>query len=148
MDRNRNARQDGQSFIECVEKYFPWEHVSVADGEHRPSNQISQIAARELYEVFRNPLVHSGGVVAKRYGRRVAFIAHPYPGVATYKENETRIAEICKLDSYKNQRLLDIMADKSVVHTHPLYWCTRKMIEAFAADVSVQASIAERMGYT
>jgi hypothetical protein len=42
--------------------------------------------------------------------------------------------------------LIELGAFSSTVHTRPLYWCTRKMIEAFAADADVQRDIAKNLG--
>jgi hypothetical protein len=43
-------------------------------------------------------------------------------------------------------KLIELEAFSSTVHTRPLYWCTRKMIEAFAADPDVQRDIASNIG--
>jgi hypothetical protein len=36
---------------------------------------------------------------------------------------------------------------EALLFTRPLYWSTRKMIEAFAADLDVQADIANNHGF-
>lgn len=143
---NKNTRKDSESFVTCVEKFFPWGHIKVLDGEHRPARDLPGIAAKELYSVFRNPLVHSGGVVGKGHFHRSPAIMHPFPGLSA-AENAQKIADLCSLGSYQGQVLLEIRAERSIVHTHPLYWCTRKMIEAFAADSFVEADIKKNMGY-
>ena len=143
---NKNTRKDSESFVACVERYFPWGHIKILDGEHRPARDLPGIAAKELYSVFRNPLVHSGGVTGKGHFHRSPAIMHLFPGLSP-AENAKIISDLCSLSSYHGQVLLEIGAERSIVHTRPLYWCTRKMIEAFAADPLVETDIKRNMGY-
>lgn len=143
---NKNTKKDAASFVACVETHFPWDDIGILDGEHRPARDLPSIAAKELYSVFRNPLVHSGGVIGKGHLHRSPAIMHPFPGFSA-AENARRISDLCWLESFQGQVLLEIQAERAIVHTHPLYWCTRKMIEAFAADSSVEADIKKNMGY-
>jgi hypothetical protein len=139
---------DKTRFVECVKQFMPWEHVTIRDDQHRPVKQRREAAAEEFYKTFRNPLVHAGGVRGAWHFSgvidnwyRAPQIAHVFPGLASWQENEKAIAELCDLNSYAGQNLLEMGAASSIVHTRPLYWCTRKMIEAFAADLGVQRDI-------
>jgi len=153
LDANRKdktAKSDRDAFIECVETYFPWGNVAVLDDKHRPKAELPKLAATELYEVFRNPLVHAGGMTSKPWfkGRtddffRTPKIDHTLPGLATPHENEAVIADYCNA-TLSGDVLLKMEAFQSIVYSRPLYWCTRKMIENFAADAAVQDDIASR----
>ena len=138
--RNKNAKGDRVSFVSCVEQYFPWDHVTVADDQHRRIDEQRRAAAEELYAGFRNPLVRSGGVVGK--GHRICKVVHSLPGFASFQENEAIVSSLCNRSTLHGQRLLEMTAAFSAVHTQPLYWCSRKMIEAFAADPIVQTDVA------
>jgi hypothetical protein len=95
----------------------------------------------ELYKVFRNPLVHwaesrAGATVWR--GRQmvphrqdISSIPGPSP-----QENERTIEDYCNT-ILSGETLIALETLSSTVHTRPLYWCTRKMIEAFTADPAV-----------
>jgi hypothetical protein len=139
LQRNKNSEPDGKSFIQCVSTYFPWEHVTILDDQHRDETTKHAVAAEQLYGVFRNPLLHCGGVVAKGFPR--AKTCHICPGRETFEESEADIVELCGYSTLSRQVLLDMQVECSIVYTRPLYWCARKLIEAFAADPTVQADI-------
>lgn len=139
LSKNKNSVRDRTAFIDCVRTYFPWEHVSIVDDQYRDEASKRAAASEQLYDLFRNPLVHCGGIVAKGFRRGES--SHVIPGRATFQENEADIVEICNLVSYEGQVLMRMRFDATRVYTRPLYWCARKMIEAFAADPAVQADI-------
>jgi hypothetical protein len=148
--KDRAAKSDRDAFIETVETFFPWGNVTIEDDKYRPKGEMPKLAALELYEVFRNPLVHVGGMTSKPWfkGRaddffRTPKISHTFPGLATPRENEAVIADYCK-ETLCGDVLLRMEAFQSIVYSGPLYWCTRKMIENFAADPQVQQDIASR----
>ena len=148
--KDRTAKSDKDAFVETVETFFPWGNVTVEDDRHRPKTQLPSLAAKELYEVFRNPLVHAGGMTSKPWfkGRPDDFfrspkIIHTVPGLATPHENEAIIASYCGI-TLCGDVLLKMEAFQSTVYSRPLYWCTRKMIENFAADPAVQRDITAR----
>jgi len=150
---NKKARGDRAAFVQCVGTFFPWDHVTVSDDQHRTASERRKAAADELYDVFRNPLVHSGGVTGKSHlsgiignWHRVPQINHSFPGLASPHDNEKEIANLCGMATYSGQTLIALAATASMVYTRPLYWCTRKMIEAFAADPDVQRDIATNLG--
>src|SRR5262249_37181949 len=140
------------AFTECVSKFFPWDRVTIEDDQHRPIGKRREAAAAELYDVFRNPLVHSGGVTSKPHLSGVAGdwyrtpkIIHVFPGLASPEENEHTVADYCAA-TLNGDILIKLEAFSSTVYTRPLYWCTRRMIEAFAADPDVQSDVASNMG--
>ena len=148
---NKKRGGDRAAFTACVLRFFPWHHVTIADDQHRPKNELPKLAADELYDVFRNPLVHSGGVTGRAHlsgaiakWHRTPKIAHVFPGLSP-QENERAIEDYCNA-TLSGDRLIELEAFSSTVHTRPLYWCTRKMIEAFAADPDVQRDIASKVG--
>ena len=98
--KDTTAKSDRDAFVECVETFFPWGNVTVVDDKYRPKSEHPSLAATELYEVFRNPLVHSGGMTSKPHFKgkvddffRTPRINHAFPGLATPQENEATIAD-------------------------------------------------------
>jgi hypothetical protein len=91
--------------------------------------------------------VHSGGVTSKPHlsGGKIVEIKHVFPGLASPQDNETAVAEYCAATTLKGEMLIELKALGVTVHTRPLYWCTRKMIEALAANSDVQMDIAARL---
>ena len=141
--KNKKLKGDHDAFVECVEAFFPWEHVSVEDDQYRTGVDLRHAAAEELYTVLRNPLIHSGGVVGERY--KVPRIMHIYPGLSP-EENENRIIRLCDLVTLSGSTVIKMTAAHSTLYTDALYWCTRKMIERFAIDPLVQSDITRNLG--
>ena len=149
-EKNKNSRPDGSTFKECVLRFFPWARITIEDDQHRPADERPQAATEELYNVFRNALVHSGGVTGKPHlsgkigdWHRSLEIIHVFPGLHSQEENEKAVSEYCT-SNLSGDVLIKLGAFSSTIHTRPLYWCTRKMIEAFAADIDVQSDIQTR----
>lgn len=147
----RRGTKDGEAFVGCVREFFPWSDVAIEDDQYRTRDAMRDAAATELYKVFRNPLVHSGGVTGRAHltgviakWHRTPKIAHVFPGLSP-AENEQAIEDYCNA-SLSGDKLIELEAFSSTVHTRPLYWCTRKMILAFAADADVQRDIAKNIG--
>ena len=141
--KNKNSAGDRKSFICCVRSYLPWSDVTIVDAKHRNEDAKLDAAAMQLYEVFRNPLVHSGGITGKAHVR--AEFCHTFPGRETFEENESAIVELCHVTSLRST-LIEMPAESSRLYTRPLYWCARRMIEAFAADPAVQNDIRTNIG--
>jgi hypothetical protein len=154
FDPKRNKKPSGidrKAFVGCVEQYFPWDQVTIDDDQHRPTGDRPKLAAAELYDVFRNPLVHSGGVTAAPHLSgaigawfRAPTIAHVFPGLGTTHENEMAIAKYCETE-LNDDVLLSLEATRSIVFTRPLYWCARRMIERLAYDPAVQREVAQAL---
>src|SRR5262245_33056255 len=135
--KDKTAKSDKDAFVETVETYFPWGNITVKDDQYRPKCQLPGHAAKGLYEIFRNPLVHAGGMTSKPWFKgktddffRSPKINHTFPGLATSHENEVVIANYCGV-TLCGDVLLEMEAYQFTVHSRPLYWCTRKMIENF-----------------
>jgi hypothetical protein len=116
----RRGTNDGKAFIECVRAFFPWSDVTIEDDQHRSINAMRDAAATELYKVFRNPLVHSGGVTGKSHlagkiadWHRTPQICHVFPGLSP-EENEQQIADRC-MAPFANETLIKVGAFASMV---------------------------------
>lgn len=148
---NNKDHGDRAAFEECVLNFFPWDRITIEDDQHRPAQERRGVATKELYQVFRNPFVHSGGVTSKvrladqkvEEWFRQPRVAHVFPGLASPQENEKDVEDYCHRN-LSGDVLIKLEACSSTVCTRPLYWCTRKMIEAFATDTSVQRDICCR----
>jgi hypothetical protein len=101
---------DKKVFKECVERFFPWDDVGITDslyvamGSTRPSSELREEAANVLYTEMRNPLVHSGGVVAKKFP--VVKIVNPAPGLGSFEANDAHLCEWCNYSTLKKQEVL------------------------------------------
>ena len=142
--------RDSDAFKDCVLQFFPWNNITIDDDQHRSSIDRRMATADELYYVFRNSLVHSGGVTsdARLSGvignwYRTPRIAHVFPGL-TPVENEKSIEDYCNA-ALTGDTLIQLEAFSSTIHTRPLYWCTRKMIESLATDPEVQKDITNNL---
>jgi hypothetical protein len=88
MDLRKNkpprSRSDSTIFQECIERFFPWDHIGVTDREfiamgcQRSPAELRKEAAKTLYTAIRNPLLHSGGAVSKTFPK--VSIQHDFPG--------------------------------------------------------------------
>jgi hypothetical protein len=75
-------------------------------------------------------------------------LAAIYPGAGSSAHFGTFAAGNSKQQREKaiaDYILMKLEAISSAVHTGPLYWCARKMIEALAADPDSQQDIARNM---
>lgn len=145
-EQNQPAhRADRSNFLDCVEKFFPWAHVSVDDQEGRFGLPLRKAAALALYCSFRSPLVHSGGMAAKGFQRLE--MCHVFPGLATFAENESQIVELCQRESCAGQTWMELHPDRIRIHTRPFYWAVRRLVESMAADASVQADISSNFNF-
>jgi hypothetical protein len=137
---------DRGAFVGCVREFFPWSDVTIEDDQHRSRDAMRDAAAAEFYKVFRNPLVHSGGVTGKAHlsgkiadWHRTPQICHVFPGLSP-EENERRIVESCGTP-LAGEVLIKLGALASMVYTLPLYLCARRMVEYMAADKTAKQEI-------
>lgn len=147
----RAGASDRKAFVGCVREFFPWSDVTIEDDQHRTRDAMRAAAADELYKVFRNPLVHSGGVTGKAHlsgkiadWHRTPQICHVFPGRSP-EDNERRIAESCA-GPLAHDTLIKMGAFTSMVYTLPLYLCARRMVEYMAADETAQQDIRMALG--
>ena len=79
------------------------------------------------------------GNQTRSLGRASSMGSPSFPGLATPHENEAVITDYCGV-TLCGDVLLRMEAVQSTVHSRPLYWCTRKMIDNFfAADPGFNA---------
>ncbi|MGI9506958.1 MAG: hypothetical protein ACR2RE_28280, partial [Geminicoccaceae bacterium] len=137
---------------DCVCKFFPWNRVTIEDDQYRPAHEQKWLATNELYSVFRNPLVHSGGMTSKpHFANKIGDwyrrpkIVHVLPGHASLAENEKALSDYC-ISNLDGDVLMKLEAFSSSIYPRPLYWCARRMIESFATDGEVQSDIRARHG--
>jgi hypothetical protein len=146
LETNDKRTGDREIFVACVERNFPWAAVSLEDVQLRAPPDLRRVAALELYSTFRNPFLHIGGITSTKQGRldtphRRPSIAHVYPGLGSAAANEESLSEYCCAGA-DGDLLLDIKAGTSTLHTRPLYWCARKMIENLATCAEARRDIA------
>ena len=159
LGKNKPSRLDSEIFAECLVAFFPWDDIGITDSEYiathsrRPPDELRGVAAETLYRALRNPLLHSGGAVSKRLSTKSnkrfprVSIQHPFPGLSP-QENDQYLCDWCRLPTLKGQEVMSFDEFEVKLVTRPLYWATRRMIEAFAADPLVQADVARAHGIT
>src|SRR5262245_15655010 len=142
----RPGTSDRKEFVRCVREFFPSSDVTIEDDQHRTRDLMRDAAALELYTVFRNPLVHAGGVTGRAHlsgkfadWHRTPRICHVFPGLSP-EDNERGIAERC-IAPLAGDMLIKMGAFASIVYTLPLYLCARRMVEHMAADQTVRQAI-------
>jgi hypothetical protein len=128
----RRRHGDRNYFTECVCKYFPWDDISVEDDQFRTGQELRIAAAETLYDVFRCPLFHSGGLVAG--GDTFSRLILVHPGHQDLSEAENRIEELAKQNSLRGQLILKIEATHCTLYLKDFYWCVRKLVELFLND--------------
>ena len=127
--------ESGDLFKETVEKFFPW--------DEEPSQVVPLKAAGIIYDVFRNPLTHAGGLffdwrndqrflVQKSYSVKVnrwltknATMGHTEEWIENLENSSVRpdIGPILKVEK-----------DEKVLLVEALYWSVRRMIQKLTDD--------------
>lgn len=139
---------DKDKFTACMLRYFPWGSVRGVDLDAEkaclavPPAAENEKAADKLYSLLRNPMMHSGGAVGRGFPR-LSF-SSPFPGLGSFEENEHALCEWCAHSDLRGQRFLEYDTTAVKVDARTFYWATRRMIENFVADPSVQADVAAR----
>ena len=128
----KKRKGDRKHFLNCLDKYFPWDCISIEDGEFRSNKDRRDAAALALYDVFRCPLVHSGGLVDGL--SRAPNVMKTHPGHADIAIAEKRIEELARAPSLEGQRLISLEYSRCVLHVNPFYWCVRRMVENYTRD--------------
>ena len=113
----------GDRFKECVTRFFPW---NIDPPKGVPNDQ----AAKILYEVFRNPLVHRLGLNKAR--ARVVQINQVFRGT---DDAEDRVEELERLTvKPHSDPCLVVTPEKRVLWLDPFYWGVRKLVERWTRD--------------
>jgi hypothetical protein len=101
--------EPGEQFVKSVRKYFPWD-VNPPHGTNEDG------AAKILYQVFRNPLMHDAGLRIK--------------GMRKVKTGRTskHPVELESDDYLPTQAVPIVRNDAIVLWTDELYWSVRQMI--------------------
>jgi hypothetical protein len=126
------SKYSGKQFQECLTRFFPWDIDP-------PIGVSNEEAAKTLYEVFRNPLVHSLGLNGA--GAPAVKIGHVLRGT---DDAENRVEELERLavKPYANPSLV-VTPERRVLWLDPFYWGVRKLVERWARDAD-QVSHADQ----
>jgi len=128
--------ESGDLFKETVEKFFPW--------DEEPSKDVPpKAAAGIIYDVFRNPLTHAGGLFFDWRDDQRFLVQKSYyvkvkrwlPKNATTGQTEEWI-ESLESSSVRPEMgpILKVEKDKKVLLVEGLYWSVRRMIQRLTAD--------------
>jgi hypothetical protein len=117
------GKNTGARFKECVSRFFPWDIDP-------PVGTSNDEAAKTLYEVFRNPLVHSLGLNGA--GAPVVKIGQVFRATT---DAEGRVEELERLTvkPYSTPCLV-VTPKERVLWLDPFYWGVRKLVERWARD--------------
>jgi hypothetical protein len=117
------GKTTGERFKECVTRFFPWD-------VDPPSGVSNDEAAKILYEVFRNPLVHRLGL--NRAGTPLVNIRVVFRGT---DDAESRVEELERLTVKPySVPCLVVTPERRVLWLDPFYWGLRKLVERWSRD--------------
>jgi hypothetical protein len=130
---NAPGKATGIRFKECLTRFFPWDIDP-------PTGVSNDEAAKILYEVFRNPLVHNLGLNGAR--APVVKIGQVLRGT---DDAETRVEELERLTvkPYSNPCLV-VTPEKRVLWLDPFYWGVRKLVERWSRDAEEVSHAKQR----
>jgi hypothetical protein len=113
----------GDRFKECITRFFPWDIDP-------PTGVSNDEAAKILYEIFRNPLVHRLGL--DRASSHVVKIGQVFCGT---DDAETRVEQLERLTvkPYSHPCLV-VTPERRVLWLDPFYWGVRKLVERWSRD--------------
>jgi hypothetical protein len=117
------GKNHGSRFQECLTRFFPWDIDP-------PKGASNHEAAKILYEVFRNPLVHRlGSNGGSGPGVKIGQV---FRGAAD-AENKVEELERRTRKSYSNPCLV-VTPQTRVLWLDPFYWGVRKLVERWSRD--------------
>lgn len=112
----------GVRFKNCIVSFFPW-HDNPAKGASEEE------AAKILYEVFRNPLVHNLGL--NKASSHVVKVGQ----ITNTDEAEERVEELeRRADKPGSKPWLVVTEKKRVLWLDPFYWGVRRLVERWSRD--------------
>ena len=124
-------KRDRVRFEECLSRYFPWDIDP-------PTGVSSECAAKILYKVFRNPLIHSLGL--HKSGHPVVRIGQVFRGA---DDPEKGIEDLERLTvKPASEPCLVVTPEKMDLWLDPFYWGVRKLVERWSYD-DTQVSLAD-----
>jgi hypothetical protein len=112
-------RDDRKHFVACLDKYFPWEHVKVDDGEHRPEKERIKLTSEILYTNVRCPFFHSGGLVGGSDAG--VCIAKIHPGHTELARAEERVEELARRPTLNGQVFFRIEYNRNILYVDYFY---------------------------
>ncbi len=116
-------KRTGEHFKKCLIEYFPWDIDP-------PRGVSCDEAAKILYDVFRNPLVHSLGL-HKSSDQAVA-IGMAFPGA---DDAERRVEKLERLtEKPSSEPCLIVTPERQVLWVDTFYWGVRKLVERWSRD--------------
>ena len=116
-------KRDRVRFEECLNRYFPWDIDP-------PTGVSSECAAKILYKVFRNPLVHSLGL--HKRGHPVVRIGQVFRGTG---DPEKEVEDLERLTvKPSSEPCLVVTPEKMDFWLDPFYWGVRKLVEKWSRD--------------
>lgn len=128
--------KSGSLFKETVEKFFPWE-------EEPSQDVLPKAAAGIIYDVFRNPLTHAGGLFFDWRGDQRFLIQKSYSvKVKRWLTKSTTMGHTEEwIENLENSSsrpkigpILKIEKDEKVLLVEGLYWSVRRMIQKLTDD--------------
>lgn len=113
----------GVRFKDCVTRFFPWDIDP-------PKGVSNNEAAKILYDVFRNPMVHFLGL--NKAGDPVVKIGQVFRGT---EDAEQRVEQLERLTvkPYSDPCLV-VTPEKRVLWLDSFYWGVRKLVERWSRD--------------
>jgi hypothetical protein len=130
-----NDEPPGRQFKDALRRFYPWDR-------DEPRGINAEGAANVLYEVFRNPLVHTA--MARPKGRPVK-IGRVFPGLSP-EALEERVVEIeTTRERPPSKPSMVVRDDAIVLWIDPLYWGIREMIPRALADAEECTRVLERI---
>lgn len=128
--------KSGELFKGVVEEFFPW---GAEPGNGAPPKKAAGI----IYDVFRNPLTHAGGLSMDWRGNKRVLARKEYAVKIKrcLTENKTtghpeKWIEALELAENRPNMgpTLRVEKEKKVLLVEGLYWCVRRMIHKMTAD--------------
>lgn len=126
----------GELFKAVVEEYFPW--------DQEPRNDVPpKAAAGIIYDVFRNPLTHAGGLFMDWRENRRFLVQKAYSVKVkrrltqdkTTGHTEEWIENLEAASARPDMGpTLTVETKKKVLLVEGLYWCVRRMIQKLTED--------------
>ena len=125
----------GERFKECLIRYFPWDIDP-------PTGVPCDKAAKILYQVFRNPMVHHLGL--NKASDPVVEIGQVFRGT---DDAEKRVEKLeCLTVKPASEPCLVVTSGKQKLWLDPFYWGVRKLVERWSRDVDQVSYAAQKLG--
>lgn len=138
--------ESGELFKSVVEEFFPW--------DEEPSNDVPpKAAAGIIYDVFRNPLTHAGGLFVDWREDQRFLVQKSYAVKVKRRQTQDKTTghteewiEALEVASSRPDMgpTLKVEKAKKVLLVEGLYWCVRHMIQKLTENSERMAG-AERM---